>query len=101
MRGLGRLGCGWACELGTGGHFTDTGIRQMLQRRGKQAGVQNANPHRLRHTFADKWLELGGNLDDLMIVAGWRSITMPLKYAKGRGIVRAAAHDRLSPGDRI
>jgi len=85
-----------------GEHFTDTGIRQMLERRGKQAGVQNVNPHRFRHTFADKWLELGGNVDDLMNVAGWRSITMPLKYAKGRGIARAAAaHDRLSPGDRI
>jgi site-specific recombinase XerD len=85
-----------------GDHFTDTGIRQMLERRGKQAGIQNVNPHRFRHTFADKWLELGGNVDDLMNVAGWRSITMPLKYAKGRGIARAAAaHDRLSPGDRI
>jgi integrase/recombinase XerD len=85
-----------------GEHFTDTGIRQMLERRGEQAGVQNVNPHRFRHTFADKWLELGGNVDDLMNVAGWRSITMPLQYAKGRGIARAAAaHDRLSPGDRI
>jgi len=85
-----------------GEHFTDTGIRQMLERRGKQAGVQNANPHRFRHTFADKWLELGGNVDDLMNVAGWRSITMPLKYARGRGIARAAAaHQRLSPGDRV
>lgn len=85
-----------------GEHFTDTGIRQMLDRRGKQAGVQNVTPHRFRHTFADKWLELGGSVDDLMNVAGCRSITMPLKYAKGRGIARAAAaHDRLSPGDRI
>ena len=85
-----------------GEHFTDTGIRQMLERRGEQAGVQDVHPHKFRHTFADKWLELGGNVDDLMNVAGWRSITMPLKYAKGRGIARAAAaHDRLSPGDRI
>jgi len=87
---------------GRGEHFTDTGIRQMLERRGEQAGIQNVHPHRFRHTFADKWLELGGNVDDLMNVAGWRSITMPLKYAKGRGIKRAAlAHERLSPGDRV
>jgi len=85
-----------------GEHLTDTGVRLMLERRGKQAGVQNVTPHRFRHTFADKWLELGGNVDDLMNVAGWRSITMPLRYAKGRGVARAAAaHDRLSPGDRI
>jgi site-specific recombinase XerD len=85
-----------------GEHFTDTGIRQMLERRGEQAGVQNVNPHRFRHTFADSWLANGGNVDDLMNVAGWQSITMPLQYAKGRGVARAAAaHERLSPGDRL
>jgi site-specific recombinase XerD len=85
-----------------GEHFTDTGVRQMLERRGEQAGVQNVHPHRFRHTFADSWLANGGNIDDLMNVAGWQSITMPLQYAKGRGIARAAAaHGRLSPGDRI
>jgi site-specific recombinase XerD len=85
-----------------GEHLTDTGVRLMLERRGKQAGIQNVTPNRFRHTFADKWLELGGNVDDLMNVAGWRSITMPLRYAKGRGLARAAAaHERLSPGDRI
>jgi len=37
-----------------------------------------------------------------MNVAGWKSISMPLRYAKGRGIARAAdAHKRLSPGDRL
>jgi site-specific recombinase XerD len=85
-----------------GEHFTATGIRQMLQRRGELAGVQDVNPHRFRHTFADQWLANGGNVDDLMNVAGWSSITMPLRYAKGRGVARAAAaHERLSPGDRI
>jgi site-specific recombinase XerD len=91
--------------IGTRGHdvarFGDSGIRAMLRRRGRQAGVQNCHPHRFRHTFADSWLALGGNVDDLMNVAGWKSISMPLRYARGRGIARAAeAHKRLSPGDR-
>ncbi len=83
-------------------HFGSSGIYAMLRRRGTQAGIQDCHPHRFRHTFADSWLALGGNVDDLMNVAGWKSIAMPLRYAKGRGIARAAeAHKRLSPGDRI
>jgi hypothetical protein len=70
--------------IGTRGHhvahFGDSGIRAMLRRRGKQAGVQNC----------------------LMNVAGWKSISMPLRYAKSHSIARAAeAHKRLSPGDRL
>jgi len=92
--------------IGTRGHnvshFGDSGIRAMLRRRGREAGVQNAHPHRFRHTFADAWLAAGGDVDSLMNVAGWKSITMPLRYAQGRGIARAAdAHRRLSPGDRL
>jgi site-specific recombinase XerD len=83
-------------------HMTDSGIRAMLKRRGEQAGVQGVYPHRFRHTFADNWLANGGSVDDLMHVAGWTTYDMPLLYARGRGIDRAAqAHARLSPGDRI
>jgi site-specific recombinase XerD len=92
--------------LGTRGraveHMTDSGIRAMLCRRARQAGVQRANPHKFRHTFADNWLAQGGSVDDLMTIAGWTTYDMPLLYAKGRGIARAHdAHQRLSPGDRI
>lgn len=78
-----------------GEHFSHSGVRQMLERRGLQAGVQHVTPHRFRHTFADKWLELGGNIDDLMNVAGWKSVTMPPMYARGRG---SSGRLRLTPG---
>jgi site-specific recombinase XerD len=83
-------------------HLTDSGIRGILRRRAEQAGVQDVHPHRFRHTFADAWLARGGSVDDLMYVAGWTTYDMPLRYARGRGMARAAeAHKRLSPGDRI
>jgi site-specific recombinase XerD len=93
----------WLGTRGTGvQHMTDSGIRAMLKRRGQQAGVQGVHPHRFRHTFADQWLANGGNVDDLMHIAGWQTYDMPLRYAKGRGLDRAhAAHARLSPGDRL
>jgi site-specific recombinase XerD len=83
-------------------HMTDSGIRSMLKRRARKAGVQSVNPHRFRHTFADNWLAAGGSVDDLMNIAGWTTYDMPRLYAKGRGIERAReAHERLSPGDRL
>ena len=83
-------------------HFGQSGIGDMLERRGREAGVQGCNPHRFRHTFADSFLAAGASVDDLMNVAGWASYSMPLRYARGRGIARAAAaHARLSPGDRL
>jgi site-specific recombinase XerD len=83
-------------------HMTDSGIRDMVGRRGDQAGIQNVHPHRFRRSFADKWLAAGGSTDDLMHITGWKTYGMVREYTEARGIARAHdAHTRLSPGDRI
>jgi site-specific recombinase XerD len=92
--------------LGTTGrnvaHMTSSGIGAMVKRRGMQAGIQGVNPHRFRRSFADKWLEGGGSVDDLMHITGWRTYDMVREYTEARGRARARqAHARLSPGDRI
>jgi site-specific recombinase XerD len=92
--------------LGIQGHnparMTDSGIRDMVGRRGEQAGIQNVHPHRFRRSFADSWLAAGGSTDDLMHITGWKTYDMVREYTEARGIARAHnAHARLSPGDRI
>lgn len=88
--------------LGPRGHFTHWGIRQMIERRGAEAGVAGAHPHRFRRTLTHNWILAGGSELDLMNITGWKSREMIDVYAGEMGAERAAAaHARLSPGDRI
>jgi integrase/recombinase XerD len=92
--------------LGSRGHntgrLTTSGIRQMIERRAKAAGVEDVHPQRFRRTFADGFLGSGGSLDELMAIGGWSDYNSVKPYLDGHGREHVrVAHERPSPGDRL
>lgn len=91
-----------ALWIGKKGPLTDSGLRQVLERRAAEAGVENVHPHRFRHTYAHTWLAAGGQEHDLMRLAGWRSPQMVGRYAASAGAERARENFRKAAlGDRL
>lgn len=73
-------------------------VHRLVERIGDQAGVENAHPHRFRHTFAITFLRNGGNIHLLKELLGHETLEMTMHYARlaEQDIDKAAAH---SPAD--
>lgn len=57
-------------------HYGVSGIQDMVERRGEQAGITGLSPHWFRRTFARDWLDAGGSEMDLMKITGWKTRAM-------------------------
>jgi integrase/recombinase XerC len=87
--------------LGRRGPLGPSGIRRVIQRRGRLANLE-VHPHMLRHTFVDLWLRNGGSEVDLARLCGWTSTRMAEVYARHRADERAlAAHTSIRPLDSL
>ena len=88
--------------LGVKGPLSSSGITQIIRRRSADAGLPRIHPHQFRHTFAHRWLSMGGNEGDLQRIAGWSSPQMLARYGASAAEERAQeAHRRIGLWDDL
>jgi len=84
--------------------LTESGLKQIIRRISKRAGIEGKKlgPHTFRHTFANNFLDAGGDPLDLKYLLGHSSLKMVENYVKAHQERRALkAHARFSPVDRL
>lgn len=59
---------------------TDCTLRQMFRKLKKKTGISRLHAHLLRHTFATRYLENGGDMYSLQQILGHTSLEMVKKY---------------------
>lgn len=60
--------------------ISDVTIKQLFRKLKERSGIRRLKPHLLRHTFATRYLENGGNIYTLQAVLGHTSLEMVKRY---------------------
>ncbi len=63
-----------------GGSITSNTVKDIFRRMKLRGGIPRIHPHLLRHTFATKYLENGGNIYSLQNILGHTSLEMVKRY---------------------
>lgn len=81
--------------------ITQATIKNMFRRLKARSGIPRLYPHLLRHTFATRYLENGGNIYTLQSILGHTSLDMVKKYLHLATTRIRADFPRFSPLDNI
>lgn len=83
--------------------LTRSGLHQLIQRLGRQAGLQGVrcSPHTYRHTFAIGFLRAGGNVFSLQQLLGHSNLSVTQRYcALAQGDLENQQR-QFAPADRL
>ncbi len=81
--------------------LTATGIAQMVRNLGKSLSL-SLSPHKLRHSFAIRFLRNGANPFELQIALGHSTLEMTRRYIQALGFEDVfKRHVLASPVDRL
>ena len=88
-------------SLTTDTRLTDSGLRLMLRRLGKRAGVEHCHPHTFRRTFALWSLRAGMNIYALQRIMGHSDLTILRRYLALTEQDLQTAHRRFGAVDTM
>ena len=87
-------------RLHPGVRLQPNGLKQLLRRLGRAAGIPRVHAHRFRHTFATWAIAHDARELDVQHLLGHRSPDMVRRYSATYDSAQAAArHAAFSPGD--
>lgn len=90
----------WLTETGGKERLGYHGLRVALLARARLAGIDDFHIHKMRHTFASRWLDGKGSEGGLMSAAGWARRDMLDRYTRATAAERAMEESRrLGLGD--
>ena len=76
-------------------------ITQLFRKLKKKTGIARLRPHLLRHTFATRYLENGGDMYTLQSILGHTSLEMVRKYVHLTTRKTVLTFPKFSPLDNI
>lgn len=88
------------CQI-NGNPMTSTTMKDIFRKLKKSTGIARLHPHLLRHTFATRYLENGGNIYSLQTILGHSTLEMVKRYLHLDNRAICKNFDSFSPVDTI
>ncbi|MCL2445357.1 MAG: tyrosine-type recombinase/integrase, partial [Oscillospiraceae bacterium] len=76
-------------------------VKQLFRKLKTKANIPRLHPHLLRHSFATRYLQHGGDIYSLQQILGHTSLEMVKRYVHLISVSAIVCHPKFSPLDNL